>query len=1068
MLFNVWLKGLAGRLLTSRKRAVSRPRRTAFRRALRFAHPASWIVAAGGVSDPSAFAAVVEQLEDRSLLTLSVEYAGTGNTLTLSETAAGADTVTVSEVGIDTLRLHLGAGVFGAGSSTATGLTYQNAGSPGTSNFVDVDITTTAAITTLGLNLGGNADSLSIGTTDNNGVMNIWIHGGVESDTITLNTILIPGTLSATGDTINFNGTVTATGDVTLTAVNSLKDGADNGVADIVGAVITLNVTGTGNAIGGDGNAISATLNFLEVHAATRLDATTTNGPMALTNVMGSLPLGTLNAGTSSIFLTAVNGAITDANGAAVNLTAADGLRLTTTGTSSAIGTLADPIETATQVLNSTTNDGGIFISDSNGSGLIINAVLAKEGGATPLHNGSNQIMVDPDAEGPLLPRAGTHDVSISAQGPILLFGLITAPNSVTITSVANTILDANQATNDIIARSVNFVASGAVGQESDPFELTVESFSASTTNGGIFFAQGIAGTVTSLVAGGAGNEVVVTTPAASLRIKVITALGNVTVRNDGGALLDGNDGAVNITGNIVDLTGKSGIGTSADPLETTAAELRTTVSDTAAVIKIVETDGLTTVAAKTNSGDVTINFTGGPLTYTASTGLLSASGAAVTFETTAGNVKLDVVDAGSSAVNITAFGTITDDVNDAVVDLRGGTVTLKAGTGIGAVANGIDTDVATLNAVTTSGDITIVEANALTLSASTGGNNDYIDVRSTTGDMTLGLVSAIYLVRLYSGGAMLDGNAVTNNVAAERLKLVATGGIGTSSDGLETSVNILTANGGAAGGLWLANNKALTLESTGAISGATGGDVSISTTGDMTLNGNLIATGRRVMLTATGDLINANVGNDITAASVTLTGLKIGTAANKIETITDSIIAESRTGGVFVSNTGAELALNATALGQGADVDIVTTGNIALGGVTAEGDTVKLRTGVTGAITDGNDTPTTFPVNITAKKLDLSAPGGIGTVANPLEVNVDVVVTTNGGATGASFQNTGPLLLTESALEASGSGPLTFDAESIAIENIFDDKASVVAGRSVVLRTSTGAIVFLDAADTI
>src|SRR5205085_10670058 len=96
---------------------------------------------------------------------------------------------------------------------------------------------------------------------------------------------------------------------------------------------------------------VSAATTPHEVDSATRLDATTNNGNMVLKNVAGSLPLGALNAGNAMIDLAARNGAITDANGAAVNLTAAGGVTLTTTGTGSAIGTAGDPIETAIGVL---------------------------------------------------------------------------------------------------------------------------------------------------------------------------------------------------------------------------------------------------------------------------------------------------------------------------------------------------------------------------------------------------------------------------------------------------------------------------------------------------------------------------------------------------------------------------------------------------------------------------------------------------------------------------------------------------------------------------------------------
>lgn len=847
-------------------------------------------------------------------------------------------------------------------------------------------------------------------------------------------------------------GLVTAGGgDVTLTTSDdSITESTSDAAADIVGATVNLVVNGTGKEIG-DPGPVGGPSDPLEVIATTLLNASTVNGNMALSSV-GSLPLGALDAGSAMILLDAA-GAITDANGGIVNLTSANGVNLTTIGVGSAIGTAGNPIETAIGSLTATTNDGGIFVSDSNGPGLIINTVLAKEVGNTPYIDGSNQIVVDPSA-----PYHGTHDVSVTAQGPIML-NSVTAPNAVTINSLANSILDVNQALTNVLAQSVNLMASGAVGQATDPIELTVESFSASTTNGDIFLMQGIAGTAESVVAGGAGNNVSVTSTADNLRIKVITAPGNVTVRNDVGSLLyDDNGAAVNITGQIVDLTGTTGIGTAADPLKTTADELVATVSDSAAPIRIDETNELDSVAVKTNAGDVTINFTGGPLVFTASTEVLSASGAAVTFETTTGDVKLGVVDAGTGDINITVAGSITDDINDAVVDFRGGTVTLNAGTGIGALGDEIDTDVATLNATTSSGGIFGREADSLILSALTLGSD--IDVRTATGDMTLGLVSAPGQVTLRAGGAILDGNADANNVSANTLDLLASSGIG-SGDALETSVNTLTANGGAGGGLLLANNKSLSLTS----ATATGGAVSVNTSGSLTL-GTVTATGQPVTLSATGELIDANGATlNISAASATLNASKIGMSGDKIETDAAAITAATTTGGIFVSNSSASLELTATALGAAADIDIDSAGSIVLNTATAQGDTVKLR--ATGSITDGNDPPPST-VNITAKKLDIAAPGGIGTPANPLEVDVDQILTSDGGAGGANVTNIGPLLLTEAALEASGSGTLTFDAESITIENIDDNTATIASDRSLVLRTQTGDIVFLDAADTI
>ena len=128
----------------------------------------------------------------------------------------------------------------------------------------------------------------------------------------------------------------------------------------------------------------------------------------------------------------------------------------------------------------------------------------------------------------------------------------------------------------------------------------------------------------------------------------------------------------------------------------------------------------------------------------------------------------------------------------------------MNAGTGIGASGNTIDTDAAALGATTTTGDIFISEASALVLSASSKGFTDAvaktgsaIDVRSTTGNMTLGLVSALGSVTLRAGGAILDGNGVNLNVSADTLDLTASSGIGSGGDGLETSANSLSANGG-------------------------------------------------------------------------------------------------------------------------------------------------------------------------------------------------------------------------------------------------------------------------------
>src|SRR5262249_52712132 len=136
-----------------------------------------------------------------------------------------------------------------------------------------------------------------------------------------------------------------------------------------------------------------------------------------------SAPITFVNGAVSTVgdvSLTANGGSITEgAPNTGPDVTAGDGATFTTTRTHSAIGTAATPIPTAIGALTATTNDGGVYIPDSNGPGLIINSVLAREGGQTPFLNGSNHIVVF-DSDGKSNPHAGTDSVSITATGPIL------------------------------------------------------------------------------------------------------------------------------------------------------------------------------------------------------------------------------------------------------------------------------------------------------------------------------------------------------------------------------------------------------------------------------------------------------------------------------------------------------------------------------------------------------------------------------------------------------------------------------------------------------------------------
>ncbi len=178
---------------------------------------------------------------------------------------------------------------------------------------------------------------------------------------------------------------------------------------------------------------------------------------------------------------------------------------------------------------------------------------------------------------------AATDDVSVTATGPIVLFNATTvlttvaAPNAVTIIS-GGSIVEGQWGRTTSLPRALSLMASDSIGVAGGAIGLTVENFSASTTNGGIFLAELIPGTATSVVAGGAGNDVSVTASGATLGIGTITAPGTVTLQESSGALVSGT--SMNITGQTVNLTGQSGIGTVAAPFTVTAGNLMATVTD--------------------------------------------------------------------------------------------------------------------------------------------------------------------------------------------------------------------------------------------------------------------------------------------------------------------------------------------------------------------------------------------------------------------------------------------------------------------------------------------------------
>jgi hypothetical protein len=184
----------------------------------------------GGASRKLSF----EAFEARHLLSVTLTWSGPGNPLSLTEgSSSQTPAVVISEptTGVNTLEVNLESGyTFAAGSTTSvTGLSYQNAGSPTTSQYATIDISSAGNVASLVATLPG--DGLTLGP--------IWdLNGGVKSISASAGSIQVAGisTTSANG-----NVSLAATGDLTVDAGAAVQSG--NGTISLA-ADVQANGTG--------------------------------------------------------------------------------------------------------------------------------------------------------------------------------------------------------------------------------------------------------------------------------------------------------------------------------------------------------------------------------------------------------------------------------------------------------------------------------------------------------------------------------------------------------------------------------------------------------------------------------------------------------------------------------------------------------------------------------------------------------------------------------------------------------------------------------------------------------
>ena len=490
---------------------------------------------------------------------------------------------------------------------------------------------------------------------------------------------------------------------------------------------------------------------------------------------------------------------------------------------------------------------------------------------------------------------------------------------------------------------------------------------------------------------------------ASALVLGSIVAADDVTLTVVG-AITDGNNGATNVTGDLLTITaGADGFGIAANAVET--------------VVNTVAAPGIDAGGFfMKNTGDLTIS--GIVMTVAGDVNVEAASDMtiAATIDAAGGNVTLT---ASESILSTVAAGTL--DILNAL------TATLVAGGGAGSIGAGaaagiIETDATTLvlNA-SGAGNIVVTEFDGATVTATTGSGNitlvsttggfDFAGA-STTGALSVTAIGAAGGITDTGAGALVIGGTTTLNAGANDIAL----------DTATNDFSRVTITG--ATNATLVDRNAIDLGATGAVLTT----LSVSASGNITQSGALTATTATFAAGAGGNVSLTNAANDFDTASVT-SGLTVN-----VNDVDDLIVGASASSGNFTVTSGGALTLGlvtagGAGVGDGNIIATATTGDLTFDDLTAAGDRVTL-TSVAGSVNEDGD----GGVDVTAGGFVASGATGVGTT-DPIESNVRFFEAA-GGTGGIALANAGALtvggigalasMVATGTIDISAASPLT------------------------------------------
>ncbi|TXD44327.1 filamentous hemagglutinin N-terminal domain-containing protein [Xanthomonas campestris] len=766
-----------------------------------------------------------------------------------------------------------------------------------------------------------------------------------------------------------------------------------------------------------------------------------------------------------------------------------------TSGANGAVSlTAGNALTLPTQAINTGSAD---LTLRANGSVLTSNGALT---GNNVLLSGRDGISLSGN-----LTSAGTLELTSSSGAIVQDAGAIDATGAATVDAASGIAL--NAAGNDF--RSTLSLSGNGISVV-DQNDLTVSALTNGSNN------------ALSLQAGGALTLPLadIDTGAANLTLRSGTRLttsgvlagNNISLTGINGITLGGNvitpgtlalissTGGITQSSGLLDVSGAATInaGTGAVTLANANNDFRSGISLTGTGITVVDQNDLVVTALNSGSNGAVSLTAGGALTLPAQvidTGsadlTLRANGGALTTGALAGrNLTLTGRDGVTFAQDVTSTGTLAVTTTNAailqnggVLDI-GGTATLNAGTGAIALGSAGNDFRSAVNLTGTG--ITVVDQNALTVSALSSGSNAAISL-TAGGALTLPAqafnTGSADLTLIANGGALSTAGTLSGRNITLR-----------GRDGLTLAHDVTTS-----GNLQLGSDVAIaqtagTLDVTGAaLANAGGGTISLSSAGNDFRSG-ISLTGTGITLVDRNDLTVSALNSGSNGAVSLTAGGALTLPAQIIDTGSADLTLRANGGAL---TTGALAGRNLTLTGRdgvtfGQDVTstgtlAVTTTNAAIlqnGGVFDIGGAATLNAG-TGAITldsAGNDfrsgiNLTGTGITVTDRSdlvvsslssgsnaaISLTAGGALALPTQALETgSADLTLVANGGAlaTGGDLSGANVRLTARDGLvlghAVRSSGALNMQTTNA---NITQSAGAITAAGNTTINAGSGAV---------